>query len=192
MKFRNMVKLILMSVFATLTLISCNYILENDKDENDIVSDIQTRINIYKKEAELLLSVSKNNLDILELCEAIEYVDTLDNVAHLTERLEQTHIEISNNYKKLAEDKLISIPNYINISNEFELKNVDDNEFIEKKLKIILNKIKTQIRLLETLGKTTNNVEFKVLAVRDTHELISNTNKIESALNKLNQEAQDI
>ncbi|WP_100616040.1 hypothetical protein [Confluentibacter citreus] len=188
MKFRN----IMLSVIAALTLISCNYILENNEHKNDIVSDIQTRISIYKKEAELLLSVSRNNLDILELCKAIKYVDTLNNMAHITEGLETTHFEISKNYKKLAEEKLISIPNYLNINSEFEIKDIDNNEFIEKKLELILNKIEAQIQLLDTLGKITNNVEFKILAIKDTHELKSNIQSIQSALDKLNQKSQDI
>lgn len=182
----------LLSVFATPVLISCNYILENNKYKNDIVSDIQTKINIYKKEAELLLSVSRNNLDIIELCEDIKHVDTLNKVARLTERLEKTHFEISKNYNKLAEEKLISIPTYISINNAFEFRNVENNAFIEKKLKLIINKTETQIQLLNTLGKITNNVEFKVLAIKDTHTLKSNINKIENTLNRLNQEAQEI
>ncbi len=182
----------LLLVFATPVLISCNYILENNKRKKDIVSDIQTKINTYKKEAELLLRVSRNNLDIIELCEAIKHVDTLKNVAQLTERLEKTHFEISKNYNKLAEDKLISIPTYISINNAFEFRDDDNHAFIEKKLKQILNKTETQIQLLNTLGKTTNNVEFKVLAIKDTHTLKSNINKIEDTLNRLNQEAQEI
>ncbi|WP_100612478.1 hypothetical protein [Confluentibacter lentus] len=192
MKFKNMLKLMLLLVFATPVLISCNYILENNKRKKDIVSDIQTKINTYKKEAELLLRVSRNNLDIIELCEAIKHVDTLKNVAQLTERLEKTHFEISKNYNKLAEDKLISIPTYISINNAFEFRDDDNHAFIEKKLKQILNKTETQIQLLNTLGKTTNNVEFKVLAIKDTHTLKSNINKIEDTLNRLNQEAQEI
>ncbi len=192
MKFRNMVILMLLSVFTTLTLMSCNYILENTKQKNEIISEKQSRINIHKQEAKLLLNASRNNLDILELCEAIKYVDTQNSMSHLTERLEKTHFEISKNYNELAEKKLISIPSYENINKDnelelLELKNIDNDAFIENKLKLILNKIDTQIQLLNALGKTTDNIEFKVLAVTDTHKLKSNINKIETALNRLNQ-----
>ncbi|WP_111309115.1 hypothetical protein [Confluentibacter sediminis] len=189
MKFRNMVVLILLSVFATLTLISCNYILENTKQKNEIINEKQSRVYIHKQEAKLLLNASRNNLDILELCEDLKSVDTQNSIGHLTERLEKTHFEISKNYNELAEKKLISIPSYENINNvnKLELKNIDIDSFIQNKLKLILNKTDTQIQLLNALGKTTDNIEFKVLAVTDTHKLKSNINKIETTLNKLNQ-----
>lgn len=192
MKFRNVVKLIVVLVFVVPTFISCNYILENNKNKNEAISEIRTRISIHKQEAKLLLSISRNNLDILELCESIKYVDTQKNVIQLIEKLKKTHFEISKSYSKLAEEKLISIPNYMSINNEFELQDIDSDAFIEKKLKLILNKIVTQIKLLETLGKITNNLDFEVLVMKDTQTLKSNSNKIESALNRLNQEARKI
>lgn len=187
MKFKIKVKLII-SVFTVLTLISCDYIIE----KNEFSAKSQTRISINKKEAKLLLKASKNNLDILELCEDIEYVDTQKNVEYLTNKLEETHFEIAKNYNKLAEEKLISIPQYMKINNEFqEVKNINNKVLIKNKLKLILNKTEVQIQLLDTLGNTTDNIEFKVLAIKDTHQLKSNINIIEVTLNKLNQQTED-
>lgn len=188
MEFKIKVKLIV-SVFTVLTLISCDYIIER----NEFSAKSQTRISIDKKEAKLLLKASKNNIDILELCEDIEYVDTQKNVEYLTNKLEETHFEIAKNYNKLAEEKLISIPKYMRINNEFqEVKNINNNKvLIKNKLKLILNKAEVQIQLLDTLGNITDNVEFKVLAIKDTHLLKSNINRIEVTLNKLDQQTRD-
>lgn len=176
-------------ILTSITLISCNYILENDQYKDEVLGKAQTRIRIHKQEAKLLLKASKNNLDILEICETIKYVDQQNYVSHLTRNLEKTHFEIAENYNKLADDKLISIPNYMKISNEFkDMKGINDEAFIKKKLKLILNKTETQIELLDALGNTTDNVEFKVLAIKDTHTLKSNINKIEVTLNNLKQQ----
>lgn len=187
MKFINTVIPILLLVFTTLTSVSCNYILENNKVKNEIKSKIETRISLNKKEAKLLLIASRNNLDILKLCEAIKHIDTQNSVSQLTERLEKTHFEISKNYNELAEDKLISIPNYISTNHKIEIKNIGNEEFIEKNLNLILTKIDTQTQLLDTLSKTTDNVEFKVLAVKESYKLKSNIDKIEITLNRLYQ-----
>ena len=193
MKFKNNVDLIIILVFTTLTLISCNQILETNVGKNEVLSEAQTRIDIYKQEARLLLKASRANLDILELCEDIKYVDTLNKVRDLTSTLEKTHFEISKNYNEIASDKLISIPNSVIVDNEFdELKEIDQESFIKNKLKVILNKTETQMQLLDTLGNITENVEFKVLAIQDTPTLKSNINKIEITLNKFNQQTYNL
>src|SRR5690606_35809868 len=154
--FLKMLKLIVLSVIIILTQYSCDYILEkNNNDKYEIPSTAQTRINIYKREAKLLLKASKNSLDILELCETLRKIDTQNSVSHLTNKLEKTHCEILENYDALAEDELISIPTYI--KKEDRVKSItglnneayNNEAYIESNLKLILNKTETQIRLLD-------------------------------------------
>tara|TARA_R110002050_G_scaffold30963_5_gene79281 strand:- start:2997 stop:3590 length:594 start_codon:yes stop_codon:yes gene_type:complete len=186
MNFTNVLKSGLLIGFTSLSLISCNYIFENKKEKIEKTKTTTTRINTNKKEANLLVEASKNNIDILELCETIKDFEPQNNIKSLAENLEKTHFEILKNYNDLATEKLISIPNYTNFNNDIEMTALDNETFTETTLKLIKNKIINQIKLLDTLSETTNNVEFKVLALKDNYILKYNINKIETALNELN------
>ena len=177
--------LTLLSAVAVI-LFSCNYIIkQNNYDE---FAQLNSRININKEEAKLLVKASKNNLDILELCETIKVTETEDTIKQLASNLEETHTEILENYKELAREKLISIPNntYFDYSPDITNKQYDA-EFAEASLKQILNKIDKQMQILDTLSNTSDNSEFKVLAIRDQHVLKLNKTKIENTLSHLNQ-----
>lgn len=186
MNFTNKVKSCLLIGFTSLTLISCNYIFENNTDKIEKENEKIARINIDKKEAKLLLKASKNNLEILELCKIITGFDTQNNVERLAENLKNTHMEISKSYSDLAREKLISIPSYTTLNNEIEMTEFDSMVFVKTNLKRILGKINQQILMLDTLTKTTDNLDFKILAVRDNHILKTNINKIEYILKGLN------
>src|SRR5690606_40611975 len=114
MKFRNLVRPTLFLAITLLSLISCNYILENSKTKSELTKERLTRIKTNKKEAKLLLSAAKTNLDILQLCKELQYVEGDSSIASLAKSLEQTHIEISKNYNDLAREKLISVPSQTN------------------------------------------------------------------------------
>lgn len=183
MKITNMVKSNLLLVFTTFSLVSCNYILKNNKSKNNITNEKSIRISINKEEARLLVKAYKNNLDILELCKTIKEVETENPFIRLAENLEETHFEISKNYNDLAREELILMPIYSNVSN-IEKAALENDAFVKTSLKLILNKINKQMKLLDTLAKTTNNVEFKVLTVKDNYILKSNIDKIENTLNE--------
>lgn len=181
MKFRNLVNPKLILAFATLTLVSCNYIFVGKNNKSD---EKLTRIETNKLEAKLLVEVSKNNLSILQICEDIQNAEPETDYKFLIESLEKTHTEFLENYNDLAKEKLISIPNEVVITNRIcETNNPD---FIKENLNEILTKIDYQIKLLDTLAKTTDNVEFKILAIKDSFKLKSNTSKIENILSELN------
>ena len=192
MKFRKILNPKLILVFVALTLISCNNIFvgKNKTNElNRIETNKLTRIETNKLEAKLLVKVSKNNLIILQICENIEDVEIVQNVEIendikiLIESLEKTHFELSENYNELAEEKLISIPIEIRINNQIGETNTVDN--LKENLNEILNKIDCQIKLLNRLGEISNQIEFKVLATKDSIRLKSNTSKIEIVLSEL-------
>jgi hypothetical protein len=187
MKFTSMVKPSLLIVFTALSLVSCNYILKNNKSKNNITDEkaIRIRISIHKEEARLLVKAYKNNLDIIELCETLKEVETENPYKQLAENLEETHFEISKNYNDLAREELILIPlyHYSNV-NSLEKTALENDDFIETGLKLILSKINKQLKLLDTLAETTTNVEFKVLTVKDNYILKSNIDKIENSLNE--------
>lgn len=182
-----MVRSSLLLVFTMLSLVSCNHILKNNKSKNNITDEkaIRVRISNNKEEARLLVKAYKNNLDILELCETIKEVGAKNPFKQLAKNLEETHFEISKNYSDLAREELILIPIYY-YSNVISIEEeaLENNAFVETSLKLILNKINKQMKLLDTLAETTDNLEFKVLTVKDNYILKSNINKIENILNE--------
>ena len=188
MKFTSMVKPSLLLMFTALSLASCDQILKIDKSKNNIADEkaIRIRISNNKEEARLLVKAYKNNLDILELCETIKEAETENPYKQLAENLEETHSKISKNYYNLAREELILIPlyHYSNV-NSLEKIVLENDAFIEFSLKQILNKINKQVKLMDTLAETTDNVEFKVLTVKDNYMLKSNINKIENTLDEL-------
>src|SRR5690606_3031005 len=171
MKFRNLVRPTLFLAITLLSLISCNYILENSKTKSELTKERLTRIQTNKKEAKLLLSAAKTNLDILQLCKELQYVEGDSSIASLAKSLEQTHIEISKNYNDLAREKLISVPSQTNTIAKTDIA-------VETSLKEIITKINTQIKLLDTLANISNNTAFKTLAAKDSLKLKTNKNKI--------------
>lgn len=171
MKFRNLVRPTLFLAITLLSLISCNYILENSKTKSELTKERLTRIQTNKKEAKLLLSAAKTNLDILQLCKELQYVEGDSSIASLAKSLEQTHIEISKNYNDLAREKLISVPSQTNTIAKTDIE-------VETSLKEIITKINTQIKLLDTLANVSNNTAFKRLAAKDSLKLKTNKNKI--------------
>lgn len=185
----NNLKLVVLTVLA-FTQTSCDEILgkQDNYESYGISGSAKSRVNIYKSESQLLLKASENNLDILKLCKDINAADTLDRVKSLTEVIEKVHLQIAKNYEAIAEKKLISIPSYI------EENTILNNEYptsysgsIEENLHFILNKTKTQMKLLDALGDITDNVDFKILVIKDSLQLNSNVGKLEITLNRMNE-----
>jgi hypothetical protein len=174
--------------FISVSLTSCDWII-NKKDNNQSITGInQTRIDTNKDEAKLLVLASQNNLDIIELCQVIKDAETKNEIKHLADELEKTHTKIFNEFKDLAQEKLISIPRHSNIDTEIVNTTINEkikNEFIEENLELIAEKINKQIELLNKLSKTTNNKEFRELSKKANSILTSNLVKTEVTLNKL-------
>lgn len=168
------------------TVTSCDFIVENDKEPIKATNDKITRIETNKKEAKLLVQISKNNFSILEICETIEDSKTEFNVKRLAKNLEKKHLEISKSYSDLAREKLISIANDQNINNDIEITALDSTFFITTSLELISSKIEKQINLLDTLTIMTDNVDFKVLAIRNNYILKANKSAVAYTLNELN------
>ncbi|MBU3821812.1 hypothetical protein KO566_07045 [Flavobacteriaceae bacterium XHP0103] len=184
MKFKYLVRLTFIMVITVCLLISCNYILENNTAKNRLSKESINRIQTNKEEARLLVKAAKMNLDILELCENIQNTNSDSNIIDLAESLEKTHLEISKNYNTVAMEKLISVPTYA--SEYIPTKNsATDETFTKSTLKLILNKINNQLKLLDTLANISNKTEYKVLTIRDSFKLNSSKNKIENILSEL-------
>ena len=158
-----------------LCFISCDFILSKN-EENSIKNKI---VKTYKDEAKLLVKASINNLDIIKLSKSLTKETTLKSVDHLAIKLEKSHLEILESYNKIANDKLISVPNYSNLKLE------ESTESISSRLRLIISKINKQIDLLNNLKTTSRNED--ILELTDNVQSILKTNKIktENVLNHL-------
>ena len=173
----------------SISVVSCNYIFKNDT--GGISIDQITRVNINKEEAKLLVKASKNNLEIIKLCESIQQLETKDSVIELVKDLEESHTEILEDYKELATEKLISIPHYERTNYDYEnfqtVSQTESDEQLERSFEQILDRLNRQMKLMDKLSQKTDNSEFKVLAIKDNYIVKSNIDKIVSTLNYLDQ-----
>ena len=159
-----------------LVFISCNFVL-NNSDELTTKNDI---VNTFKDEAKFLVKASKQNLDIIKLSKIIRKETNNKTIDQLTVKLEKSHLEILKAYNEIAEEKMISIPNYSNL----KLNNNDDiKENIPSHLNLIVSKINEQIELLKHLNSNSENL--KEITENIQSVLINNRKQTESILKNL-------
>lgn len=159
-----------------LVFISCNFVL-NNSDELTTKNDI---VNTFKDEAKFLVKASKQNLDIIKLSKIIRKETNNKTIDQLTVKLEKSHLEILKAYNEIAEEKMISIPNYSNL----KLNNDDDiKENIPSHLNLIVSKINEQIELLKHLNSNSENL--KEITENIQSVLINNRKQTESILKNL-------
>ena len=108
-------------LFFTVLLIalsfnSCDEFIKSKSQQNKEIKQTQQTIATNKNEAKLLLMLSKDNQDVIHLSKKLQHVVTKDSAVALIKKIEETHIEIAEAFNTVATNKLISIPNYSEIS----------------------------------------------------------------------------
>lgn len=165
---------------------SCNFMLENKKTNSNVISTLNEEIiNINKNEAKILVKASQNNLDIIKLCQFIEDTKAKKDIKNLAKDIESTHVKIFKSYKKVAYENLISIPKYSNIETEILKADFVKDSIIVNKLDLISNKINNQIKLLNTLSKTTDNDELIKFSEKTNTILKLKLDETENTISKL-------
>lgn len=173
---------ILMIVFS---FNSCDELIKNRSQKQQEIEAKNEIVNTNKTQAKLLLMLSKDNQDVIKLSKRLQQIITKDSIAQLAKTIENTHIKIAQDFSEVASDKLISIPNYSEVSIIKPLDSSSLNNKI-KTLKQLRAKIDNQLFLLEKLSKTTNSEEFKdILSETDT-KVNKSLDKTNNILNNLN------
>tara|TARA_R110002049_G_scaffold309311_1_gene521170 strand:- start:22496 stop:23056 length:561 start_codon:yes stop_codon:yes gene_type:complete len=168
--------------FMLVCLMSCNFALKN-KNVNSNVTNDETMSN-HKQEAKLLVKASQNNLDVIKLCQLLEDSEPEQSIGILAKDIENRHFEILKDYKEVAQENLISIPNYASF--ESKTKNTAEaHNNIEKRLSTIDKKMNNQIDLMNKLAETSNNTDFKELSEKTNSILKSNLEKTANTINNL-------
>ncbi|MDD7886619.1 DUF4142 domain-containing protein [Flavivirga sp. 57AJ16] len=186
---KSIIIMISITSFVSTSLTSCDWMIVNNNHNKEKVFGInQNKVNTNKHEAKLLVMASQNNIDAVELCKLIRNSETEKDIKHLAKELQQTHIKIFNDYKELAQEKLISIPQHYNIEYGFvnaKLEKNKDDKLVKDYLKHIVQKINNQIELLNKLSKTTNNKAFSELSKKTNPILKLELIKTKDMLKKL-------
>jgi hypothetical protein len=177
-------KIIMASTISLILVVflSCNYLVE--RTDTNVITTNENIVNTYKYEAKLLVRASEDNLDIIKLSTLLVDAKTDEDIEKLAIQLKKTHSEILKQYSLIANEKLISIPNYSNIDIQIVSNIIESDDYVKTNLNLIVEKINNQIELLSKLKETTNNVELKVLSVRVNTILQSNLNKTENLLSQ--------
>ncbi|QXP60797.1 hypothetical protein [Olleya sp. HaHaR_3_96] len=185
LKNRRVTVLIFCTVLLiALSFISCDELITNKHQEKKKTEQTNQTISTNKNEAKLLLMLSKDNQDVIKLSKALQHIiSKAPNVA-LAKKIEQTHLEIAEDFHEVASDKLISIPNYSEITIKQPLDS-DTQEYKIKTLKKLESKIDNQLFLLDKLSKTTNSPDFKTLIGKADSKIEETLKKTKRIINNL-------
>ena len=177
-------------IFFTVLLIalsfnSCDEFIKSKSQQNKEIEQTQQTIATNKNEAKLLLMLSKDNQDVIHLSKKLQHVVTKDSAVALIKKIEETHIEIAEAFNTVATNKLISIPNYSEISPSNVIVDSSQENKIKalQKLKAIID---NQLFLLDKLSKTTNSKTFKKLIVKADSKINDSLTRTKNIINTLN------
>ena len=177
-------------LFFTVLLIalsfnSCDEFIKSKSQQNKETEQTQQTIATNKNEAKLLLMLSKDNQDIIHLSKTLQHVVTKDSAVALIKKIEETHLEIAETFNTVATNKLISIPNYSEISPSNVIVDSSQENKIKalQKLKAIID---NQLFLLDKLSKTTNSKTFKKLIVKADSKINDSLTRTKNIINTLN------
>ncbi|MGB2683710.1 MAG: hypothetical protein WBC43_01735 [Olleya sp.] len=164
---------------------SCDELIKNKNSENQKSELTNQAINNNKNEAKLLLMLSKDNQDVINLSKALQEVINKDSIIDLAKKIEQTHVEFAEDLQEVATDKLISIPNYAESPlNKTTVSLTEKDKF--KALNKLKSIIDNQLFILNKLSETSNSKDFKTLIVEADSKINDSLNKTKNILNVLN------
>lgn len=178
---RRLSVLFLLVTVIIISFISCNKLIKNNNSETVEQKQTIEAINNSKKEAKLLLMLSKDNQDAIKLSQILQNKLAKDSIAELAKNIEETHVYVAKYYNNMASEKLISIPNYSELSKNVTKENNEIN--IAKQLKL---RIDHQLYLLEQLSQTTKNKDFKIMVNYTNSKLKNSLSKTNNIINNLN------
>jgi hypothetical protein len=163
---KNMNRITVVSIIACLlvvsTLISCDFVLE---ENTDAYKNQKEEIAIHIDEAKLLVEMSMINMSVLHLSQLDKEVDFDQEVKVMSNSFKREHFKLSQTLDEMAEDKLISLPDTLYNGSVTSILRVQEPLNSEVYLKRVYQLIKKQISSLETLSKRTTDSDFKTLSM---------------------------
>lgn len=168
--------LIYIVLIALLFAISCN----NKKEEKNIISNQEKNKNEINIDFKLIAYLNDSNAKVIEIAnKSFLQTDNFDQL-RVINKIKKNHKKIQKDLIKIAEKNLIIIPKPIynlKLNNIFS-NNQSKNYYL---LNILEKSIQEEINILESIEKSTQNISFKVFAIKSKEILITN----KKLLNKL-------
>lgn len=162
---------------------SCQELIKNKGLENKKTEATNQEIKTNQNEAKLLVMLSKDNQDVIQLSKSLQKIVEKDSVLKLAKKIEKTHLEIAKEFNKLATNKLITIPNHSELIIE-ETTDIDQEAKLNA-LNELKSKIKNQLYLLNKLDETTKSEEFKLLIAKADTKINESLNKTKHIISNL-------
>lgn len=176
---KNIKKYAALSLIITIcvSIISCDL----DKDENYLYNNdaITKRVKINIEEAKVISDISVLNETIIALSKLSLEKKSAYRDKIISYKLIKDNIEIKKDLNDLAKKKLILLPTRLDKKEINELSKIDGADFFEAYLNKVMELLKSEITESEYLSAMTNDLDFKVLAVKIIVKLNYNLNQIQ-------------
>jgi len=168
---------LLLIITICVSIISCDL----DKDENYLYNNdaITKRVKINIEEAKVISDISVLNETIIALSKLSLEKNSAYRDKIISYKLIKDNIEIKKDLNDLAKKKLILLPTRLDKKEINELSKIEGADFFEAYLNKIIELLKSEITESEYLSAMTNDLDFKVLAVKIIVKLNYNLNQIQ-------------
>lgn len=176
---KNIKKYAVLSLIITIcvSIISCS--LDKNESKNRLYNDtLAERVKINIEEARSISDISTLNETIIALSKLSLEKSSAYREKIISYKLIKDNIEIKKDLNDLAKKKLILLPTRLNKKEVSELSKIDGADFFEAYLSKIIELLKSEITESEYLSVMTNDLDFKVLAVKIIVKLNYNLNQI--------------
>lgn len=145
-----------------LTLISCNYIIDNkDAQAEKLKISNSISINNNKEQAKLLVSSSEIAVEVIKTCEVLEKAELEYKDKATIQEIKETQLELLDSIKLAATDFVVTVPHNISI---VRFKPISDSLALKSNIKVIAEKIKIQKDLAHTLKSKSSEEKLLQLA----------------------------
>tara|TARA_R110000868_G_scaffold118221_3_gene313690 strand:- start:19124 stop:19684 length:561 start_codon:yes stop_codon:yes gene_type:complete len=180
----NKKKYLILSLIITISvaIISCDF--DNAENESYIYNNNAKteRVKTNIEEAKVLSEISILNETIILLSQLSLEKSNVYTVKAISNRLKKESIEIKKHLNDLAKKKLILLPNRLDKEGINELSKIDDTGFPKAYLIKVKELLESEIIQLEYLSAMTNDIDFKVLAVKISVKLKYNLNQVNKTI----------
>tara|TARA_Y100000815_G_C13292159_1_gene481273 strand:- start:171 stop:677 length:507 start_codon:yes stop_codon:yes gene_type:complete len=160
-----------------LSVTSC--VFTNNKKEESMLTKTSNNTNNYKNvEAELLAKFNEKNLNLITISNHVKEKEVPFRVKCLATELIKEQSKINKVISKITSEKLIIVPN-LNVEQSINrLERTKKDNFNSVYLETVSKILSNQIQDLTELSKTTNDIDFKILALQTIVKLNTSLDKV--------------
>lgn len=169
-------------VVTSIAMVSCDF--QKPKTESYLYSNEASlnRVKTNIEEAKVLSDIYIINETIISLSQLSQENSKNYRIKTISNKLEKDHLKTKKYLNNLADKKLILLPNSIDETEIHDFEITADEHSSNSFLNNISKLLKSEMAQLEYLSSITNDVDFKVLAVRILVFLEYNNDQIQNIL----------